>query len=288
MKQKHQDDPTKDSSKGKKALKSDDLDSSVTSTLTTSVSTSHAPPPLASTTSSSSALPPTSKNIQKKIDKKLALEEFRMKTKSNTKKTCPSCSLDTHARSTSNLCPAKKQKEQTHNSDEKKETFVIKCSLKNICRDRRHVDSIASVTSYTTKVMCVGSLFINYIGLKLLSKGEEVLIIDHTLVYSIFTLVTGNGKKALKYIQDNFVEFCNECQINEAMLQSLKSIGYSSVLSIVCKQYKVLVCNHVYENHERRTTRFFLEALSDRSSPFFCQGLSVVQKKKHLPTTFIH
>lgn len=141
-----------------------------------------------------------------------------MKTNSNTKKTCPSCGLDTHARSTSNLCTAKKQKKSTHNSDEKKETFFIKCSLKNICRDRRLIDSIASVTAYTMKVVCIGSLFINYIVLKLLSKGEEVPIIAHTLVYSIFTLVTGNGKKAPKYVQENFVEFCNECQINETML----------------------------------------------------------------------
>lgn len=202
-----------------------------------------------------------------------------MKTKSNTEKTCPSCGLHTHSRSSSNLCPKKKQKEPSHNPDEKKETFAIKSSLKNICTDTRVYEKIASVVAYTTKAIHVGSLFMNYIFLKLLNKGEQVPIIDHTLVYSIFTVVTGNGKKVPKYCQDYFVEFCNECQVNETILQSLKSIGYSSVLSIMCKQYDVLIRNHVCENHERRTTRFFLEAFSDMSSPFYCKGLSVAQRK---------
>ncbi|CAO3673766.1 hypothetical protein G6F70_008211 [Rhizopus microsporus] len=85
MKRKNQDNLAESSSKGKKTLKSDDLDNSVTSTLTTSASTSLAPPPLdftplvsppvastshpshplASAASSSSALSPTSKKIQK-------------------------------------------------------------------------------------------------------------------------------------------------------------------------------------------------------------------------------
>ena len=134
-----------------------------------------------------------------------------MKTKSNTEKTCPSCGLHTHSRSSSNLCPKKKQKEPSHNPDEKKETFAIKSSLKNICTDTRVYEKIASVVAYTTKAIHVGSLFMNYVFLKLLSKGEQVPIIDHTLVYSIFTVVTGNGKKVPKYCQDYFVEFCNEC-----------------------------------------------------------------------------
>ncbi|GAA5806685.1 hypothetical protein MFLAVUS_000033 [Mucor flavus] len=113
-------------------------------------------------------------------------------------------------------------------SDEKEETFVIKCSLKNTCRDTRFVSSIASVTAYTTKVMYIGALFMNYIALKILSKGEQVPIIDHKLVYSVFTLITGNGKKTSEYIQGYFKEFCKDCDINETMLETLKSIGYSS------------------------------------------------------------
>ncbi|KAI7902242.1 uncharacterized protein BX663DRAFT_561806, partial [Cokeromyces recurvatus] len=60
--------------------------------------------------------------------------------------------------------PLKKQKEPTHGLDEKKkEIFVIKCSLKNICRDSKLIDQISLVTAHTTKVMWVRSLFINYL-----------------------------------------------------------------------------------------------------------------------------
>src|SRR6478735_3564001 len=155
---------------------------------TSQASTSQASTSQASTSQAPSALPPTSKKIQKKIDKQLALQDFRMKTKSNTEKTCPSCGLHTHSRSSSNLCPKKKQKEPSHNPDEKKETFAIKSSLKNICTDTRVYKKIALVVAYTTKAIHISSLFMNYIFLKLLNKGEQVPIIDHTLVYSISLL----------------------------------------------------------------------------------------------------
>src|SRR6478735_11666958 len=211
MKRRYKDDPAKSSSTKRKTLKSKYQNStlrgimlltffqevnsdniSVTSALTTSVasgsqaSTSEASTSEAFTSQAPSALPPTSKKIQKKIDKQLALQDFRMKTKINTEKTCPSCGLHIHSRSSSNLCPKKKQKEPSHNPDEKKETFAIKSSLKNICTDTRVSEKIASVVAYTTKAIYVGSLFMNYIFLKLLNKGEQVPIIDHTLVYSIF------------------------------------------------------------------------------------------------------
>ncbi|KAG0884954.1 hypothetical protein G6F34_013287 [Rhizopus arrhizus] len=159
MKRRYKNDPAKSSSTKRKILKKVNSDNiSVTSALTTSVasgsqastsqastshvstsqaSTSQASTSQASTSQAPSALPPTSKKIQKKIDKQLALQDFRMKTKSNTEKTCPSCGLNTHSRSSSNLCPKKKQKEPSHNPDEKKETFAIKSSLKNICTDTR-------------------------------------------------------------------------------------------------------------------------------------------------------
>src|SRR6478735_2812403 len=131
MKRRYKDDPAKSSSTKRKTLKSKYQNStlrgimlltffqevnsdniSVTSALTTSVasgsqastsqastsqastsqaSTSQASTSQASTSQAPSALPPSSKKIQKKIDKQLALQDFRMKTKSNTEKTCPSC-----------------------------------------------------------------------------------------------------------------------------------------------------------------------------------------------------
>jgi hypothetical protein len=70
-------------------------------------------------------------------------------------KLCPSCGQDTHSRSSSRLCPYKKQKEVTHEDGETTETYAIKCSLRKICNDRRLVHSITSMTSYTTKVMYI-------------------------------------------------------------------------------------------------------------------------------------
>ncbi|KAI7906086.1 uncharacterized protein BX663DRAFT_483730 [Cokeromyces recurvatus] len=177
------------------------------------------------------------------------------------------CGSPTHLRVNSNTCPLKKQKEPTHGPDEKKEIFVIKCSLKNICRDAKLIDQISLVTAHTTKVIW------------LLTKGEEVPIMSQNDIYSIFTVATGKGKKFPSYIQQYFVEFCNECEIDNIFLRSLKSIGCSSILSIVCRQYDVLICNHVCENHERRTIRFFMESLSDKDSTFFCKGLSVNERE---------
>ncbi|KAI7901175.1 uncharacterized protein BX663DRAFT_562505 [Cokeromyces recurvatus] len=63
----------------------------------------------------------------------------------------------------------------------------------------------------------------NTVKHKLLMKGEEVLIISQNDVYSIFTVITGKGKKSPSYIQQYFIEFCNECEIDDTILRSLKT-----------------------------------------------------------------
>ncbi|KAI8078298.1 hypothetical protein BDF21DRAFT_399556 [Thamnidium elegans] len=68
--------------------------------------------------------------------------------------------------------------------------------------------SLINATTHTTKVMYIDSLFISYISLKLLKKDEDVPVIDHVFVYSVFTLITEN---------DAFVEFCNECEVDKTM-----------------------------------------------------------------------
>jgi hypothetical protein len=74
------------------------------------------------------------------------------------------------------------------------------------------------MTTYTTKVMYVGSLFLNYVFLKLLNNGEDIPIIDHTFIYSAFALITDNGKKCPENIQNYFVHFYDQCEINETTL----------------------------------------------------------------------
>lgn len=229
--------------------------------------------------SSSSTL--ESKKIQKKIDKKKALKEFNEQIKSKKPMLCPSCKQTDHSRSTSKLCPYRKEKKviRLKDDDYKVETFTIKSSLKNTCMDARIIKSINNLVEYTTKVIYVGSLFANYVILKRVDANEDVPIINQDFVYALFSTLSGNGNKAPKFISQYLEEFKKTCQIDEQVLESLKSIGYATILSISAKQYETLIRNHVCENHERRSTRFFLETLSCKTSEFYCRALTVSQRK---------
>ncbi|CAO3668435.1 unnamed protein product [Rhizopus microsporus] len=60
--------------------------------------------------SSSSSEPDPSKKAQQKIDKQNALLKFKTEQKALKEVKRPSCGLTTYARSTSKLCPTRKQK----------------------------------------------------------------------------------------------------------------------------------------------------------------------------------
>lgn len=151
----------------------------------------------------------------------------------------------------------------------KKKLLLLSVLKKTYVDCPRLIENIAQVTTYTSKVLYIGSLFVNYLVLNMLNKGEDVPITDHTgFIYPAFSIITGNGQKCPEYITNYFTQFKTECEINETIMESLKTIGYSSVITVACKQYETLVKKHVCENHERRSTRLFFELLSDKESTY--------------------
>ncbi|KAI8997012.1 hypothetical protein BDB01DRAFT_830637 [Pilobolus umbonatus] len=232
------------------------------------------------TDSSSSALPVTSKKLQKKKDKKVALEEFKMLQRTEKPMLCPTCELTDHSRSTSRLCPYRKERKVVqHNSDEVTETFTIKSSLKSTCTSTAFMKSIDQLVEYTTRVVYVDSLFVNYVVLKLVNADENVPIIDQDFVYALFSTLSGNGSKAPKFISQYFEELEEACQVDKKTLESIEIYWLCNYSLYLCQA----VQNHYPEpcckNHERRSTRFFLESLSNKTSEFYCVGLTVSQRK---------
>ncbi|CEP08293.1 hypothetical protein [Parasitella parasitica] len=228
------------------------------------------------TASSSSTTPVTSKKIQKKIDKSRALQEFRLQQKSDKPKLCPSCKQDTHARSTSNLCPNKKKKEAKLEADEFTKQFVIKTSLKSTCKNKLFAKNLAQVVEYTNRIIYVGSLFVNFVFLKLLGNGQAIPVIEQNLFAFMFALITGNGKKAPTYLNEYFNDFCELTSLDR---EQIKGIGYSSLLNVAAKQYETLVRNYVHETHERRSIMYFLNTMSDENSGNYRKDLPVASRK---------
>ncbi|KAI8646644.1 hypothetical protein BD408DRAFT_410014, partial [Parasitella parasitica] len=73
---------------------------------------------------------------------------------------CPSCKKTDHARSTSKLCPHRKEKKVVqHNDDEEIEAFTIKSSLKITCTNTTFMKSIDNLVEYATRITYIGSLF---------------------------------------------------------------------------------------------------------------------------------
>ncbi|KAI7902762.1 uncharacterized protein BX663DRAFT_552159 [Cokeromyces recurvatus] len=75
--------------------------------------------------------------------------------------------------------------------------------------------------------------------IRLLTKGEEVPIMSQNDVYSIFFIVTGKGKKSPSYIQQYFVEFCNECEIDDTILRSFKTEAEAETeirMAVICRK----------------------------------------------------
>ncbi|PHZ07366.1 uncharacterized protein RHIMIDRAFT_274939 [Rhizopus microsporus ATCC 52813] len=169
--------------------------------------------------------------VQQKIDKQNALLKFKTEQKTLKEVKCSSCGLTTHARSTNNF------------PDERVENFVSKTSLPNVCNNQQLVQHTKDLADYTTKVLFVRSLFANFIFIKLLDDGQAISIIEQSLFTNIFAAMTGNGKRAPNYLKEYFTLFCELTTVDR---DSLKSINYSSILSIAGKQYEVLT-------HEQRS-----------------------------------
>ncbi|KAI8991986.1 hypothetical protein BDF20DRAFT_831980 [Mycotypha africana] len=101
-------------------------------------------------------------------------------------------------------------------------------TLVHVAEHTQFCEQILKVAAYTSKVLYLGSLFVNYLFLKLLEiKDADVPAIEQTLFR--------NGKKAPDYIKEHFKTFCDLTTLDP---QLLKSINYSSVLSIAVNSTK--------------------------------------------------
>ncbi|KAI8981769.1 hypothetical protein BDF20DRAFT_834450 [Mycotypha africana] len=110
-------------------------------------------------------------------------------------------------------------------------------TLVHVAEHTQFCEQILKVAAYTLKILYLGSLFVNYLFIKLFEiKDADVPVIEQTLFR--------NDKKAPDYIKEHFKTFCDLTILNP---QLLKSINYSSVLSIAGKQYETLTRNYLHE-----------------------------------------
>lgn len=129
---------------------------------------------------------------------------------------------------------------------------------------------------YTNRIIYVGSLFVNFVFLKLLGNGQAIPVIEQNLFASLFALITGNGKKAPKYLNEHFNDFCDLTSLDR---EKNKGIGYSSLLNIAANQYETLVRNYIHDTHERRSIMYSLNTMSDKNSDNYRKDLPVASRK---------
>ncbi|KAG1165068.1 hypothetical protein G6F36_013516 [Rhizopus arrhizus] len=109
------------------------------------------------------------------------------------------------------------------------------------------------------QVVYAGPMFANYFYRNQLKNKQVPIIITHNLVYQLFPLLTGQGKKA-----------------DEA----LKGQGYQAIISSRTKQYKALVRNSISSKFEKRLNLFFLDLFFKPGHKLFCSdSLTVAQRK---------
>ncbi|KAL4215593.1 hypothetical protein AB4K20DRAFT_1991562 [Rhizopus microsporus] len=130
----------------------------------------------------------------------------------------------------------KKAKVHICSPGERVENSVIKASLPNVYNNQQLVQHIKNLADYTTKVLFVGSLFANFIFIKLLHDGQTIPIIEQSLFTNIFAVMTGNGKRAPHYLKEYFTLFCELITVDR---ESLKSINYSIIFSIAVVLFSV-------------------------------------------------
>ncbi|OAD71499.1 hypothetical protein PHYBLDRAFT_170169 [Phycomyces blakesleeanus NRRL 1555(-)] len=88
----------------------------------------------------------------------------------------------------------KKIKAGEHGPEERVEQFTIKTSLHNTYRNNTMAQEFLKAAKYTTKVLFVGSMFANFVFIKLLNSNQEIPAIGQSLFINMFTIISGNGK----------------------------------------------------------------------------------------------
>jgi aspartokinase len=153
--------------------------------------------------------------------------------------------------------------------------FVIKTSLANTCKYPKFVTLIQEVVDHITQLVYVSSIFANYYFLELLENGEELPVVTQNLFYNIFSIFAGQEKHASDSIKKSFKTFCESTSLTQSDVDKYASKGYMTIVSSMAKQYETLVRNYVCSTYEDLTLKHILNVLSEKSSYFCGDNLTV-------------
>ncbi|CEP07235.1 hypothetical protein [Parasitella parasitica] len=118
---------------------------------------------------------------------------------------CSTCGGTDHARSSSKNC-SERVKGKKEGFQEFTKTTAIKTSLINCCKYESAVSKIQKLVTDITQVVFVGSIFANYYYLDQIQNKEVPSEINQNLIYQLFSVLTGQGKKANDELQACFEE----------------------------------------------------------------------------------
>ncbi|KAG1057185.1 hypothetical protein G6F43_000964 [Rhizopus delemar] len=119
-------------------------------------------------------------------------------------------------------------------------TLVIKANLNNTCKGATMILKIQKLVSHTAQVIYTGFMFADYFYPYQVKNKQVLATITHSLVYQLFSLFTGQGKKADEEAKNCFDRFC-ESLPERTNLDEFRGQGYQASASFMAKQYEALV-----------------------------------------------
>ncbi|KAF1806468.1 hypothetical protein V8B55DRAFT_1372622 [Mucor lusitanicus] len=218
--------------------------------------------------------------LSKRQRRRLALHEAQASkaSSSSSDKKCR-CGSTTHQTTRYHDCPLRANKMTAVQDDEYCQNFAIKTRLDTVCEYQNIKQTIRDICARITRLCHFGSMFINFVVLRMLQNEMEIPALNHNFVYTCMSLVAGEGSKATQFMQDTLKQFKTEAW-NEAFTRSLRCTGYMAVVSYVAKSYATFIRLHLAENLEKRTARYLTTLMSDTTSKYYLELL--VKNRKSL------
>ncbi|CEP14738.1 hypothetical protein [Parasitella parasitica] len=247
---------------------------------TASTSNTSAPAPKASSETNADDKK-VSKKVREKIDKREELEKAKEEAKDTSKSMkSPTCGGTDHARSSSKNC-SKCVKGKKEAFKEFTKTTVIKTSLISCCKFEIVVSEIQKLVVHITQLVFAGSIFANYYYLDQVQNKEVLSEINQNLIYQLFSVLTGRGKKANDELKVCFKKFYRSLPY-DFDLDAYKGQGYSTIVSSMAKQYETLVRENISSNYDSRTCRYLLGIFSKPNHELFCGNILTVTLRKSI------
>ncbi|CEP15549.1 hypothetical protein [Parasitella parasitica] len=153
--------------------------------------------------------------------------------------------------------------------------------LINCCKYESVVSEIQKLVAHITQVVFAGSIFANYCYLVQVQNKEVPSEIDQNLIYQLFSVLTGQGKKAIDELQACLKKFCQSLP-DSLDLNTYKGQGYSTVIYSMAKQYETLVRENISSNYESRTCRYLLGIFSKPNHELFCSNILTFARRKSI------